>query len=169
MDDMTILSDDANTTSSERIREARRQYAEWENSLDGVHYQIGGLFTSTDLKVVIVKTVQRLPPDVRQFVYDKCAFLQVDHDGGHALSIQANLHWDWIIWLGDKAGEAVVAHEIAHCWLEHRFPVGERPLEEVGPLEMAANNKAKGWGFDVQDMIDRDRDVFKVPDEGGNS
>lgn len=158
------MQDDA--AFRERVR---KQQEEWDNSLEGIRDQIRWLWAKAELEEIIVKTVQRLPPEVRQFVYDKCSFHAINTDGGHALAIKANVHLDWIILLGEAADEAVVAHEIAHCVLGHRFPLdGFSTVEEVGPLEMAANYKAKEWGFDVQSMIDRDIQQFRIPDGGNN-
>ena len=52
--------------------------------------------------------------------------------------------------LSDKAAEGVVAHELAHAWLnEHIGP------EESGERESAADLLARKWGFGVElDALD---------------
>lgn len=159
-------NDDRNEASPDFLQEAIQRDRDWENSLEGVHYQLGEIYTDERLEGIITETVLRLPPDVRNFVYDNCIFWGIASDGGKAFCAQANSHLDWIIILGENADENLVAHEIAHCWLGHRHPMERASAKEVGPEEMAANYKAKEWGFDVQDMIERDKKRFRVADEG---
>lgn len=62
--------------------------------------------------------------------------------------------------LSDKAAEAVIAHELAHAWLnEHVRP------EESSEREAQADNLAREWGFGPElDALDREADT--VPPTG---
>ena len=62
--------------------------------------------------------------------------------------------------LSDKAAAAVIAHELAHAWLnEHVRP------EESSEREAQADNLAREWGFGPElDALDREADT--VPPTG---
>lgn len=59
--------------------------------------------------------------------------------------------------LSDGAATAVIAHELAHAWLnEHVSP------EESKPREEEADRLARGWGFGPElDALDREADTVQ--------
>ena len=61
--------------------------------------------------------------------------------------------------LSDKAAEAVIAHELAHAWLnEHLRP------EESAKREAEADRVARGWGFGPElDALDNEAETVQTP------
>jgi hypothetical protein len=139
----------------------QKDYEEWESSLEGIHYALDGcLFASDDMEILIVKTLHRLPKEVREFVYENCSFKEVDPEGGHAFSMKKNRQLKWLILLGSQVDESLIAHEIAHAWLGHHYPLSRATVQDCMPEEIAAWTAVKGWGWDIQTQIDRNQKLL---------
>lgn len=134
-----------------------RRQREWENSLEGIHYQLlEGIeaIISGSLRSCIVRAMQKIPNEVREFVYDKCAFAAVGVGGGQTIHLPSQTKEPsrpWLFLLCDSKLDAeyqsVIAHEIAHGWLKHKARLGLTSLEEAIKEETAACSLAKQWGF----------------------
>jgi len=116
--------------------------------LEGIMDNLGGLQVDRDLEFTIVKTLQKLPPRVRNYVYKNCAFTSIPKAGGQSLC-RHKIKKPWLIILSDKADENVVAHEIAHARLGHKidFPSIWPPIEWSYQTEKEACEQATKWGF----------------------
>lgn len=126
---------------------------EWENSEEGVAYQLDLLMGEVDLARAIVRTVARLPVEVREYVYEKCKFIDCGgNTRGHVLPGYWLADAEWIIvldagMLGDLDEESVmgvIAHEIGHAWLKDDF---FNPPVAFPDNEIRTANQARAWGF----------------------
>lgn len=58
---------------------AEKQYRDWENSLEGIHYNIKTMVATTvddeKDKILIAETLQRIPARVRTKIFDGAAFV----------------------------------------------------------------------------------------------
>jgi hypothetical protein len=123
----------------------RQRFEAWERSPEGVSYRLdlGPFVEDPAREQRIVETVMRLPEDVREYVYEHCMFLWGDDFGrtwpGDLFAGK------WIIVLHpDLPAEevhGVIAHEIAHAYLQHH--VAEAPPT----CEVEAAELTKSWGF----------------------
>ena len=124
---------------------ALRSEWEWENSFDGVFDNLGHLNVGVTLEGVIVRAVHKLPPKVREFVYGRCVFVSFAEGGGQCYYKRTKR--PWLIILGEKADESVVAHEIAHARLGHKCDLLGNNMEVAFKTETEACSLAKEWGF----------------------
>jgi hypothetical protein len=125
------------------------------NSMDGIYYALDGhLFASHDMETLILKTLQRLPKEVQEFVYENCSFKEIEPDSGHAFSMKKNRRLTWLILLGSQADESLIAHEIAHAWLGHHHALRYEIAGNCIPQEIAAWTAVKEWGWDVDKQIE---------------
>ncbi len=85
----------------------------------------------TDTKKLISETISLLPEDVADFATDRCRFLSVGRDA-YGMVFPGSIGVDpytkrtrnvWLILLSEnlkkKDAHSIVAHEIAHAWLQH--------------------------------------------------
>ena len=118
---------------------------EKENSLEGVYSNLCPLGMGAALDAVIVRVVHSLPPKVRAFVYSRCVFTTVSEFGAECYYKRSNR--PWLIILGAKADESVVAHEIAHARLGQKADSYGNEIEIAYKQETEACLLAKRWGF----------------------
>jgi hypothetical protein len=129
------------------FEKAHAEYEEWENSLEGVAYWLADLPGPEALESVIIKTVHKLPSQIREFVYDECRFISLDPHGGQARCLQKDKQ-PWLLVLGqDLPDEDAIAHEIACAWLGHQSSSGLGELRETRRKEAAASDLIRKWGF----------------------
>jgi hypothetical protein len=126
------------------------QYEQWENSLEGVHYQLNLMLRNPDLEGCIVRTVLRLPAEVRAFVYGECKILDAGNAvAGHVMPTSWVEGSSWLIILDgnltvtleDEDAQSIVAHEISHAWLKHSIFAVDLSCEKEAAEQTAA------WGF----------------------
>ena len=134
-----------NGNLDEDWEESVRREKEWDNSYEGIYYNLCLHPNCPDeLIVTIVRVVQKLPEDIKEFVYENCEFVSMSGLYGCCIDINKNL--PWLIMLQNEVTEFTVAHEIAHAKLNHT-----RAVVTAGPTwkesEEAADNLAKKWGF----------------------
>ena len=134
-----------NEDDKKRIIENMRRDWEWENSLEGVDYDLALTAVPEDLRYTIVSAVHKLPREIRGFVFQKVFFTSVEEEGGQCWHKQNAC--PWVIVLGDKADESVVAHEIAHAHLGHKTNRGGMEVEVSLRQETKACSLTKQWGF----------------------
>lgn len=118
---------------------------------------------------LIVRTISRLPPEVAEFAVSDCRFISIGRTaygvtfpgrvGAHGLLLAALKEkrplpeeaptaprWKWVIVLSehlpDNAAEGIIAHEIAHAFLQHDR-LGEAPAD----CEEQAASLVHDWGF----------------------
>ena len=109
-----------------------------------LHYCGGDLDTQT----AIVRTLDRLPTDVGKLARSMCLFLSTgDGIKGSMFALHAyEFVPAYIITLDREAmrgerAQDIVAHEIAHAWLDHSFE------GDSGNWEAEADQQAVEWGF----------------------
>lgn len=134
-----------------RVIDSYRRQCELEHSLEGVHYQLGEIPLTSQMVSVVVNTVHKLPDTVKEFVYEKCQFTS-PFDGGGCVYVKSEnvTRHPWLIILAESlmaSDESIVAHEIAHAFLDHKGGPGFGELEKTTKEETAACSLAKRWGF----------------------
>jgi len=134
-----------NEDDKKRLIENMRRNWEWENSLEGVDYDLELTTVPEDMRCTIVSAVRKLPRKIRGFVFQKVFFTSVEEKGGQCWHKQNAC--PWVIVLGDKADESVVAHEIAHAHLGHKAKRGGMEVEVSLRQETDACSLTKQWGF----------------------
>jgi len=143
--------------------EAKKQYEEykkWESSLEGILYNLGtiGVVTEEDEKdeILIAKTLQKLPKDIRERVLEEALFVLTSGYGTlHELYFpvppktkeirQPLIILNFALMRNEGKTEDdlmdTVAHEIGHHILGHHRlhndPAGERKADDL----------AEKWGF----------------------
>jgi predicted SprT family Zn-dependent metalloprotease len=101
--------------------------------------------TDDEVRAIIEETQARLPQAIQAVVDHECHFL-VYRQGTHGLALHRDRLQDkpWLLVIEASVDAAdahgVVAHEIAHAWLGHRY--GGSADEESAAPELAAT-----WGF----------------------
>jgi len=129
------------------FQKVHAEYEAWENSLDGVAYWLGDLPGLEPVEEVIIKTVHKLPSQIREFVYGKCHFISPDSDHEKTCSLRTAKR-PWLLILDqDQPDEEAVAHQIACAWLRHRNKAGSQRYRETQGSEEAACDLVKEWGF----------------------
>jgi hypothetical protein len=129
------------------FEKAHAEYEEWENSLEGVAYWLGDLPVAEAAESVIIKTVHKLPGQIREFVYYECRFISLDPAGGQVCCLR-KVKRPWLLVLGqDQPDENAIAHEIACAWLGHQGGPGLGEPRETRPEEEAACDLIRKWGF----------------------
>ena len=158
----------------ERLRrlaelEATRQHTTAELYEDIAYYGV-----EEAMQVAIAQTIARLPRSVQDFACWNLQFVSIgDALRGFALPgrLFSSPAWtsadpiaediaapptekSWLIVLNDSLllGDAspedaysTIAHEIAHAWLGHEFPVWG--MQAFNDSERAASSQAQQWGF----------------------
>ena len=131
----------------ESLQEAKAEYREWENSLEGVAYWLGDLPFGESLETVTIQAVHRLPDAVREFVYCHCRFASAG-DAGVTIRCVPEAGRPWLIALGQgDVEEGLIAHEIAHAWLGHECDPQAGELRLTQQDEEAACDLTRQWGF----------------------
>jgi hypothetical protein len=129
------------------FEKAHAEYEEWEDSLEGVAYWLGDLPVPEAVESVIIKTVHKLPSQIREFVYYECRFISLDLDARQTSYLQ-KLKQPWLLTVGqDQPDENAIAYEIAYAWLGHQSGPGLGACREMQPEEEAACALIRKWGF----------------------
>jgi hypothetical protein len=129
------------------FEKAHAEYEEWENSLEGVAYWLGDLPVPEALESVIIKTVHKLPSQIRDCIYDECRFISLDPAGGQACCLQKDKQPRLLVFGQNLPDEDAIAHEIACAWLGHQSGPGLGELRETRREEEAACDLIRKWGF----------------------
>ena len=129
------------------FQKAHAEYEAWENSLDGVAYWLGDLPGLEPVEEVIIKTVHKLPIQIREFVYGKCRFISSDSDCGQACCFPTAKRPCLLILDQNQPDEEDIAHQIACAWLRHRNQAGSQRYRETQGDEEAACDLMRKWGF----------------------
>ena len=129
------------------FQKTHAEYEKWENSLDGVAYWLGDLPGLEAVESVIIKTVHKLPGQIREFVYHKCHFISLDSDREQTCSLRTVKRPCLLILDQDQPGEEAIAHRIACAWLRHGDEAGSRRHPETQGDEEAACDLIRKWGF----------------------
>jgi hypothetical protein len=99
---------------------------------------------------VIEKVLTRLPEKVNKFVMTWCLFVSLRPDVRgmmlpiHVLDDQYHLGYLIVVdhvHMQSQWAQDIVAHEIAHAWLDHTYE------HEATLLEDECNDQAVEWGF----------------------
>ena len=101
------------------FQKAHAEYEKWENSLDGVAYWLGDLPGLEAAESVIIKTVHKLPSQIREFVYHKCHFISPDSDREQTCNLRTVKRPCLLILDQDQPDEEAIARQIARAWLRH--------------------------------------------------
>ena len=120
-------------------------------SIEMANYDLSGIYLSenTEVRQLIIKVLLKLPEEVRDFLTESCKFFVPDFEYGRVWEGQ-DFQADFIIYLGQDLAEmeneedalSVIAHEIAHAYLNHST------LSTDGvECEKEACEKASSWGF----------------------
>jgi len=133
-----------NGNLDEETQKLIQREKEWDNSVEGITYSLCMLPNCpNEVMWLIIKTVQKLPEEVKQFVYDNCEFGSMSESELYGCCIDVKR--PWLILLKNEVTEFTVAHEIAHAKLNHTRAVVTGPTWKES--EEAANNLVKKWGF----------------------
>lgn len=148
-------------TSEEWVKRNRERYEKRENSLEGIHYNLGiiGDATTDDDKdkILICKVLQRLPKDIRERVLDETLFVLMSAYGTiEILSFPVSpetkevgvslIIMNFALMRNEGRTERdlmdAVAHEIAHYILghDHHSVLGS-------DNERKADDLTEKWGF----------------------
>ena len=156
------------------VRKQEREYKKWENSLDGVLYNLstwGDATWDDDInKVIIAKTLQRLPKRIRKKVLNEVAFMIMtvcgtlvkfrfnkivkkeefrEIVGDYSVAVeQVVIFLNFSKKHSEKYHMDTVAHEVAHFILgdySGNLPVPKRP--KGYNQERAADDLTEKWGF----------------------
>lgn len=123
------------------------------SDLETIAYRLA-LYGCDAIRPEIVRAVSRVPEEVQTFAAERCAFLALPDGLDGAVwpgRIATHFHGSdadaWIVLLDsplpEDAGEAVVAHELAHAFLRHD-KLGQGDAAEI---ERQAAELARAWGF----------------------
>ena len=146
--------------NDEEWEKSGADFIKWENSLEGIHYNlftIGEAWEEDEYhKILIAKTLQKLPKDVRDKVLDEVIFVICSGYGTvHELFFRIDskvkeirrpliiLNFALMRKEGKNESDMMdtVAHETAHFMLGHTHlhndPEGERKADDL----------AESWGF----------------------
>jgi len=148
--------------------EVKKRDEEWENSMDGVVYNmkvLGDEVSSEELRVIVAKTLLRLPKKIRKKVLEEVIFILM---GGISGTVDQLCFTKFIKDVQDKKEEGngnvslsftqplillnfsnmkrreekdIVAHEIAHFILGHASKINS------GGFEREADDLTEKWGF----------------------
>ena len=128
---------------------------EWEASYDGISHDLVYHADDKEVWTVLVKTIARLPEEVRRFALDRCQYISAGR-GAWAYVIplptlgttadESKSHWLVVIDETTPAKElqCAIAHEIAHAW---RGDIG-RDAKDTEAMERATALLVKEWGFE---------------------
>ena len=156
------------------VRKQEREYKKWENSLEGILYNLSTWADATQQdeknKIIIAKTLQRLPKRIREKVLSEVVFMSMtacgtlvkfryskivrkeefrEIGGAYAVAMETvviflNFHNKH----SEKYHMDTVAHEVAHFILGDytgNFPEPKHP--KGYNAENAADDLAEKWGF----------------------
>jgi hypothetical protein len=138
------------------LEKANQEYEDWENSPDGIRYNLRLHVDNSELEQLIVLTISELSPEVREYLYEECFFVAVG-EGTHGMVLAPVQRW--LIFLDasivsayDAAGAmSIIAHEIAHAWLKHDMMDPAITAQcEIDASTLAAQWGFKGIGADVE-------------------
>lgn len=131
-------------------------------NLNDIRYKLHYYGDDGSLESTIVAVIAKLPPDVQEFVGDRCRFLSVGRVCWGMTMRQMICEIDakevedkWLILLEEQTPaeqiESVVAHEIAHAWLGHdRYDPDLLPECEVEAALLTREWGFEGWGADPE-------------------
>lgn len=109
-------------------------------------YVIGG---TAEARRVVLATFESLPDDVQRALGPTVQVAIVRGAGARALPLPRAPGVQWLVVIAEPAltglgGDGwVVAHELAHCLLDHRVAEGDGAAQQA-----QANGLAKAWGFE---------------------
>jgi hypothetical protein len=129
------------------FEKAHAEYEEWEDSLEGVAYWLGDLPVPEAVESVIIKTVHKLPSQIREFVYYECRFIPLNLDGRQTSYLQKLKQPRLLIVGPGQPDENAIAYEIAYAWLGHQSGPGLGACRETRREEEAACDLTRKWGF----------------------
>lgn len=132
-----------------RVIDNLQRHKKWKLSLEGVCYQLGEIYLTDQMISAVVRTVHKLPDKVKDFVYENCKFSS-PFGGGSALYVKSNhvVERPWLITLAENlTDESIIAHEIAHAFLDHKGGSELVEIEEAMKEETEVCSLAKQWGF----------------------
>jgi hypothetical protein len=135
------------TDKQRAFERAHAEYEEWENSPEGVAYWLEDLPGPEALESVIIRTVHKLPSQIREFVYYECRFIPMDPDGGQARYLPTVKRPWLLIFDQDQPDENAIAREIACAWLGHQSGPGLGEFRETQREEEAVCDLMRKWGF----------------------
>lgn len=140
---------------------------EWNHSLEGIRYRLGGVYGGTTLKddqdeELICLVLQKLPEDVRDTVLvSPVTFILAANQYGtvfrmrfHPPPGQDYLDHDFILLTlrgSKKSKMTTIAHEIAHFYLQRNNEYGPGSSvsgEGAVDCERVADDLIETWGFD---------------------
>lgn len=120
-----------------------------------------GLESCPIVFAAVCSAIAKLPANVQEFALQKCTFIAIGK-GTHGESWPASyfcpqtdggekaVQNQWVIILNEtaihKQREYVIAHEVAHAWLEHDLPLRQ---DDYRLREFDADELAKSWGFTI--------------------
>lgn len=133
-------------TEEERTRRIK-EFHDWENSLEGIHYRTTIIHSSKDVgreneSGLITKVLAKLPSDVRDDVIGNVAFIIANCSFPFLNTLSKKILI--ILSFGDQDDydrANTVAHEIAHCRLEHLSGMAGSEGEKE------ADDLCESWGF----------------------
>jgi len=134
----------------DRVIANLRQVWQWNHTPEGINYNLDRQACSDALQYHIVKTLYRLPDEVREFVYENCRFSSVADTAVHRTTKDVK-RYPWLILLHeqelDEDYQSVIARTIAHAYLDHRqYGVGWE-VSEAAKYDKEATALVKKWGF----------------------
>lgn len=124
------------------------QQEAWDNSPEGVRYNLHMFVDDMELERIIVHTVCQLPLDVQLFLYEWCRFAAVGN-GIKGQVLPPSERWLILLDAGivadfsEDAAMGIVAHEIAHAVLGHN----QLDPTITAKVEIDAAALAQQWGF----------------------
>jgi hypothetical protein len=96
----------------------------------------------------IIRVLNRLPGDALDLAVDKCVFLSVGGAVEGQCRPRSQLDRDWLIFIEDQPRrlglETLIAHEIAHAFLEHLV---REPVPPEDEREREVQELLHKWGF----------------------
>lgn len=123
-----------------------------------IHYDLEYHGDDLDMRAAIISALGRMPEDVRRFALDRCRYLSVGGTlAGYA--VPGRIGVDpftrrtrnvWLVVLTDvhEDLEGLVAHEIAHLWLQQSETGNIAGREAWTAAEEAAEALCREWGFE---------------------
>ncbi|MGB7296804.1 MAG: hypothetical protein WBC70_14560 [Candidatus Aminicenantales bacterium] len=135
-------------------RGTKRDYENWENSLDGIRYNMsimGDCTTEDEMNnLLIVKVLQKLPKRIRKKVLEKVVFVHTVADGTvHPFLHRGGRDGAYIIFnfrgiKSKKRKLCTIAHEIGHFISQPKNLSKSAPSDEA---ERRADDLSEKWGF----------------------
>jgi len=93
--------------------------------------------------IEIEQIIEKLPPNVKEFVENNVEFSWINNVG--AITLPTKKYKPIIIVYTKEIPAFIIAHEIAHAWLEH--------ISSSTQVEEEADKQAEKWGFKIDRNI----------------